>query len=115
MENGVGLLGALIQEFHGFFRWEDEQFNFAPLSLTFDLIHDWQSPFARTDHQTTARPRDLLFQRERRVTETVPEPLGWFLLALADLTSVNHDVIAVLNAIDPNLPKRELLELHSGL
>jgi hypothetical protein len=32
---------VLIQELHGFFRWEDEQFNFAPLSLTFHLIHDW--------------------------------------------------------------------------
>ena len=35
------LLAVLIQELHGFFRWEDEQFNFAPLSLTFDLIHNW--------------------------------------------------------------------------
>ena len=41
MENGVGLLDALIQYLHGFFRWEDEQFNFAPLSLTFDFIHNW--------------------------------------------------------------------------
>src|SRR5271157_2754914 len=41
MENGIGLLAALIQELHGFFRGEDEQFDFAPLSLTFDLIHDW--------------------------------------------------------------------------
>ena len=41
MENCVGARGVLIQELHGFFRWEDEQFNFAPLSLTFHLIHDW--------------------------------------------------------------------------
>ena len=34
MENGVGLLDALIQYLQGFLRWEDEQFNFAPLSLT---------------------------------------------------------------------------------
>ena len=38
MENGVGAFGAPIQELHGFFRGEDEQFNFAALSLTFDLI-----------------------------------------------------------------------------
>ena len=75
MENGVGLLDALIQELHGFFRWEDEQFNFAPPSLTSDLIHDWQCSSARAHHQPTALPRYLLFQRERRVTETVPEPL----------------------------------------
>jgi hypothetical protein len=41
MENGVGASCVPIQERHGFFRWEDEQFNFAPLSLTSDLIHDW--------------------------------------------------------------------------
>ena len=41
MENGVGVFGAPIQELHGFFRWEGEQFNFAPSSLASDLIHDW--------------------------------------------------------------------------
>ena len=41
MENSVGAFDVPIQELHGFFRWEDEQVNFAPLSLTFDLIHDW--------------------------------------------------------------------------
>src|ERR1019366_6160337 len=61
MENGVGLLDALIQYLHGFFRWEDDQLNFAPLSLTFNLIHNRQSSFARTDHQSAAFPRDLLF------------------------------------------------------
>jgi len=40
MENGIGLLDVLIQELHGFLRWDDEQFNSAPPSLTFDLIHD---------------------------------------------------------------------------
>src|SRR5215472_10371728 len=50
MKKGVGLLGALIQNFQGFFRWEDEQFNFALLGLTFDLIHDWQCSFACADH-----------------------------------------------------------------
>src|SRR5580704_12834864 len=105
MENGVGASGAPIQEFHGLFRWKDEQFNFAPLSLTFDLIHNWQSPFARADQQATAFPRDLLFQRERRVSEGFAELLGGFLLPFAHLAPVDHHVIAVLNAIDPNLPK----------
>ncbi len=40
MENGIGRLDVLIQELHGFLRWDDEQFHSAPLSLTFDLIHD---------------------------------------------------------------------------
>jgi len=66
MENGIGVFGVPIQYLHGFFRWEDEQFNFAPPSLTSDLIHDWQCPGARAHHQPTALPRYLLFQRERR-------------------------------------------------
>src|ERR1035438_5387836 len=105
MENGVGVFGAPIQEVHGFFRWEDEQFNFTPLSLTFDLIHGWQRSFALTHHQPTAFPRDLLLQRERRVSEGVAELLRGFLLSFANLTSVDHHVIAVLNAVDPNLSK----------
>jgi hypothetical protein len=40
MENGVGASGAPIQNLHGLFRRKDEQFDFAPLSLTFDLLHD---------------------------------------------------------------------------
>src|SRR5208283_7453 len=96
------------------FRWEDDQFNVSPPRLTSDLIHDWKCSGARADHQATAFPGYLLFQRERRVTETVPKLLGWLLLALANLSTVDYDVIAVLNAIDPNLPKRELLEPHNG-
>src|SRR6516225_501801 len=100
MENCVGLLSAFIQEFHGFFRWEDEQFNFAPLGLTFDLIHHWQCASSRADHQAAAFPRDLLFQRERRVSEGFAELLGRFFLPLANLSSVDYHVVAVLNAID---------------
>src|ERR1035437_10231743 len=105
MENGIGVFCVPLKELHGFFRWEDDQFNVAPLSLTPNLIHDWQCSRARTDHQAAAFPRYLLFQRERRVAETVAELLGWFFLALANLSAVYHDVMAVLNAIDPNLPK----------
>src|SRR5271169_4401482 len=104
MENGISLLDALIQKLHGFFRWDDSQFNFAPPSLTFDLIHDRQCSFARADYQTTAFPRDLLFQRERRVSEGFAKLLGSFLLPFGHLSPVDHRVIAVLNAIDPNLP-----------
>ena len=85
MENGVGLLDVLIQGLHGFFRWEDEQFNFAPLGLTFDLIHDWQCSFSRADHQATAFPSDLLFQRERRVSEGFAELLSPHFLFEVDL------------------------------
>jgi hypothetical protein len=85
MENGVGTFGVPIQELHGFFRWDDEQFNFAPLSLAFDLIHNWQRSSACADHQATAFPRDLLFQRERRVSEGFAELLGSFLLPFATL------------------------------
>jgi len=28
VENGIGVFGTLIQELHGFFRWEDEQCEF---------------------------------------------------------------------------------------
>jgi hypothetical protein len=69
MENGIGLLEALIQELHGFFRWDESAIQLAPLSLTFDLIDDWQSTFARTDHQPAAFPRDL-FQHLRSWSTT---------------------------------------------
>src|ERR1039457_5653373 len=112
MENVIGAFCAPLQEIHGFFRWEDDQFNFAPLSLTSDPIHDRQCSAARADHQAAAFPRYLLVQRERRVTETVPKLLGGFLLAPANFPPVDHDVVGVLNAVDLNSPKGELLERH---
>jgi hypothetical protein len=76
MENGIGIFFAPLQELYGFFGWEDDQFNFAPLCLASNLIHDRQCSGARADHQPAASPRYLLFQRERCVTETVPEILS---------------------------------------
>ena len=105
MKDGVRVFGASIQVFHGFFRWQDNQFDFAPPGLTPNLIHHLQSSGARADYQMTAFPRYLLLQRKRRMTESVPKFLGWFLLALANLSSVDHDIVAVLNAIDPNFPE----------
>jgi hypothetical protein len=40
-----------------------------------------------------------------RANEGLAEILGSFPLSFAHLASVDHDVISVLNAIDPNLPK----------
>ena len=100
MENGIGVFCLLLQELNGFFRWEDDQFNFVLLSLTSNLIHDWKCSGSRADHQLAAFPRYLLRRRERRVAETVPKLLRWFLFAPANLY-----VIALLNAIDPNFSK----------
>jgi len=75
MENGVGLFEVLIQVLHGLFRWENDQFDFAAPSLTPDLVHYRQGSGACADHQITAFPRYLFFQRERRMTEGVPKSL----------------------------------------
>ena len=40
MENVIGAFCAPLQEIHGFFRWEDDQFNFAPLCFASNLIHE---------------------------------------------------------------------------
>jgi len=49
-----------------------------------------------------------------RTNEGLAEILESFLLSFAHPASVDHDVISVLKAIDPNLPKCESLELHGG-
>lgn len=105
MKNGIGIFGPVIQQLHGFFRWEDDQFNVAPSSLTSYFIHDWQCPAARADHQPSASSRYLFLPRERRVPETVPKLLGRFLFALANLAMVDYYVITVFNPINPNFPE----------
>src|ERR1700687_3094171 len=105
MENGIGVFCVPLQELYGFFRWEDDQFDFVLLSLTSNLIHDWKCSGARADHQPAAFPRCILCQRERRVAESFPKLLRWFLRTPANFSLIDHDVIAVLNAIDPNFSK----------
>ena len=105
MENGIGVFCVPLQELDGFFRWKDDQFNFVLLSFTSNLIHDGKCSGARANYQPAAFPRYLLCRREWRVAESVPKLLRWFLLAPANFSPVDHDVIAVLNAIDPNFSK----------
>ena len=45
----------------------------------------------------------LLLQRERRMSKSVTEFLGRFFLALVDLPTVDHHVVLVGDAINPNL------------
>jgi len=52
-----------------------------------------------------AFPRNFFYRRECSGSNRFTELLGGFLLPFVPLASVDHDVIAVLNAIDPNLPK----------
>ena len=95
MEKGVGAFSVPIQDLHGFFRGEDEQFNFVALSLTFDLIHNWQSP---SPVPTTKRRHlhGIFSSRESGVCPKASRNFSGSLL---------HHVIAVVDVIDPNLLK----------
>jgi hypothetical protein len=62
-----------------------------------------------------AFPGYLLFDGERCVAEGVTELFGWLLLALADLSAVDHHVVFIGNAIDPDGTEGILSEAHSHL
>ena len=64
------------------------------------------------DHETTAVPRDLLRERQRRVTIRGAQLSGRLLVALSDNASVEHHVVVVGLAVDLDRAERETLEAH---
>jgi hypothetical protein len=63
------------------------------------------------DEAATA-PGDAFLDGNRCVAEEITELLGWFLFAFANLTPVDHDIMVVSLAINPNGPEGERVEPH---
>jgi hypothetical protein len=85
--------------------WENEQCDLAASGFTLHIVHHGQATCSGADDQTTTSPRDLLFDRNRRVPELVAEFLRWLLLPHADVPAVDHDVVLVGHAVEAIFPR----------
>ena len=68
---------------------------------------------AGANDKLAAFPGYLFLDGQRRVSELIAELLGGFLLALADFTAINYDIVLVRAAVDPNGAEREFVETHT--
>jgi len=110
MQDGVCLLRVLAQLFNRLSGRQHEQLHMAALGFLFYFVHDRKSACSGADDQSPAFPWDLFFCRKRRVTETVPEFLGGFLLTLSDLPAIDDHVVLVGDAVDADRTERERLK-----
>ncbi|HKM90358.1 MAG TPA: hypothetical protein VJX29_07075 [Candidatus Acidoferrales bacterium] len=113
MQNRVDFVSAQPELGDGFFSRKNRQLHTSALGFEHYGFHYRQAACAPgADHQPSTLPRDLFFKRERSVPEFLSELSGGFLLALAHLATINHDVVIVQDAVDPKAAEGKITESH---
>ncbi len=113
MQNRVDIVSAQAELGDSFRSRKNRQLNASALGFARDGFHDRQAACAPgADNQPSALPRDLFFKRERSVPELRSELSGSFLLALAHLATIDHDVVIVQDAVDPKAAEGKVTESH---
>src|SRR4029453_2905523 len=115
VEDGVRFLRMLFQRLDGFGGWEVEQCDLAASGLAPHIVHPRQRSRPGADDQPAALPGDLLFHSNRCVSELIAEFLRGLLLPLSHLPAVDHHVVLIGHAVDPDRTKGTLLEAHTNL
>ncbi len=105
VQDRIGLLWVFLQRLDSFGCRQYGQSDFAAMRFALHLFHDRQVPSARTDHKLPALPGYLLLYRERCMSKFVSEFFGRFFLALADATTVDHDVILISRSVNADRAK----------
>src|SRR6516225_5644010 len=101
VQDGVGVVGVLLERVYGLGRGKNEQLDLAALGFEFHVLHYREATMCPgADHQPLAFPRDVLFDRQRRVSELVAKLLGRLLLAFADFAAINYHIIIVGGPVD---------------
>jgi len=113
MEDSIGAFRVLLQQRDGVSGWQGHEFHAAPLGFSPQLWDKREGALCSgPDHETTAVPRDLLRERQRRVTIHGAEPSGRLFVALSDNAPVEHHIVVVGLAVDLDRAERETLEAY---
>src|SRR5207237_314367 len=113
---GVGVLNGHGQHADGLSCGQDDKVNLATSGVLLDLLHHRQRAVGTgANHKSATSPRDVLRDRERGVPVRAAEPLGRGLLAFADLSAVDDQVVIVGHAVDAYRTEREPGESHADV
>lgn len=95
MEQSIGVLRIPGEGLDRLVCRPDNQVDFSPACFALNLVHYRKRPiFSCSNYQTFAIPRQLLFNRYRGMSELLTELFRSFLLALEDLATINHHIMA---------------------
>ncbi len=113
MEDGVSFVRVLLQRVDRSGSGKDEQFDFTALGFELHFFHHRQGAVGPcADYQPATFSGYFLLRGERSASEGIAKFFGGFFLALADLTAVNHHVVLVGDAIDPDGTEGKIFETH---
>jgi hypothetical protein len=114
VENGVCSLGLVGQCVDSFVRGQNQQIDFSTARLEFHLFHHRKrSISSRTNYEALALPGYFFLDRNRGMSELLAELFREFLLALADLATVNDDVTFISSAINFDSTEMKFAEIHA--
>ncbi len=84
------------------------------LNLVADFLHHRQSAVGTcANHELTAFPGYVFPSGQRRVAKLFAKVLGWFFLALADLTTIDHNIVLARSAVNLNGAEGRLFKAHT--
>lgn len=116
MQDRVSIIGVPLQFIDCLNRWKHDQFDMPPLRLLFHFFHHRQSAVgASADHQAVAVPGYLLLQRQWSMSKIVAEFFGCLLLAFADPSAVDQDIMLICDPINPDRAKGKFIKSHGRL
>lgn len=114
VQNRVGPLVPFIEDLDRVSRRNNNQVDLAPPGLCLDVLHHRQCPVvARANYQPVASPGYFFLGRERRVSEFLTKLPRQLFLALVDFAAVNHHVMLISHAIDPDGTERKFVDSHA--
>src|SRR5438876_3067914 len=80
----------------------------------FDFFHHWKPAVgAGSDHEALTFPGYLFLDGQRRMAELIAELLGGFLLALANFSAIDRNVVLEGAAVDLDGAESEFVEMHT--
>jgi len=95
-------------------RRERQHFYSATLGLPSYVLHHRQVAVrAGANDKSSAFPRYLFPDGQRRVAELLAESLGGLFLAFANFTPINYDIVLIGAAVNLDRAEREFVELHT--
>ena len=112
VQNRIGVLRAVFQDLNGLLGWYNNEFDLTLPGFSLDLLHNRQGATAGPNDQPVTFPGNLLLGGQRSVTKVVTKFFGWFLIPLANFSSIDDHVVLVRRTVDADRAKRKSVENH---
>jgi hypothetical protein len=112
-QNGVGVVGVLLQRLYRFSGRKNQQFDLAPLGFSLHVVHHRESAVsAGANYQALALPRNSSLIESGVCLNASRNFLDAFFLPLADVFTIDHHIVLMSDAVDPDRAESKVFETH---